>query len=568
MNAWRVFFGVVGLAVACSTCPAPAQDMRRPKKLIATGWDMPDTARLRENLEQMERRPFDGVVLEAVGRRDDGRPCRLRLAFVEEPWQEAWFESCIDDLKACRFQRFTDNFLLVNANPGRVDWFDDAGWESIVDHWRIAARVAKQSGCKGILFDPEPYTPPYAQFRYAAQPRRRQHPFEEYYRKARQRGEKVIRAVAEEDPQITVFCYFLNSVAATAAGRADPRPGLAALGYGLLPPFVDGWLDAAPPTLTFVDGCESAYRYNSRADFLQAAVRIRGDCQELVSPENRAKYRAQVQVGFGLYLDAYWNPKDSKWAAWYIDGLGGPRVERLRANARTALAVADRYVWIYGEKFRWWPTPHGRVREQTWPQALPGCEKALRYARDPLEYAREEIAAMKQAGGAENLARNGDFAARRVEVAGREQVWREGRPPAGWAAWQEEASQGSFRWDRQAGASAGGAARAAQVANGCFLQHHEVEAGERYAVRAVCRRQGEGRTWVRVRWQTTAGAWTAQARDQLAFCPGPPDQWSEIFAVVEVPEGADRLVILLGVGGQGSADDVAWFDDVELYRLP
>ena len=38
--------------------------------------------------------------------------------------------------------------------------------------------------------------------------------------------------------------------------------------------------------------------------------------------------------------------------------------------------------------------------------------------------------------------------------------------------------------------------------------------------------------------------------------------------MVEVPEGAGQLVILLGVGGQTSPQDVAWFDDVELYRLP
>jgi len=40
-----------------------------------------------------------------------------------------------------------------------------------------------------------------------------------------------------------------------------------------------------------------------------------------------------------------------------------------------------------------------------------------------------------------------------------------------------------------------------------------------------------------------------------------------LFGVVEVPEGVGRLSILLGVGGQSAAEDVAWFDDVELYRL-
>ena len=131
--------------------------------------------------------------------------------------------------------------------------------------------------------------------------------------------------------------------------------------------------------IVLVDGCESAYRYNSRQQFLESAMQIKGACQELVSPENRAKYRAHVQVSFGMYLDAYWNPKDSP---SYLDGLGGPRVQRLRVNTSVALAAADEYVWVYGERFRWWPTPNQGVRPETWAEAIPGCEQALRYARD------------------------------------------------------------------------------------------------------------------------------------------------------------------------------------------
>jgi hypothetical protein len=40
-----------------------------------------------------------------------------------------------------------------------------------------------------------------------------------------------------------------------------------------------------------------------------------------------------------------------------------------------------------------------------------------------------------------------------------------------------------------------------------------------------------------------------------------------MFGVVQVPEGAGNLVILLSARGQASADDVAWFDDVRLYGV-
>lgn len=68
---------------------ASAADMRRPKKLIATGWDQPDTQRLRKNLAEMEKRPFDGVVFVALERMEDGKTCQLRGAFVDQPWQRA-----------------------------------------------------------------------------------------------------------------------------------------------------------------------------------------------------------------------------------------------------------------------------------------------------------------------------------------------------------------------------------------------------------------------------------------------------------------------------------------------
>jgi len=147
--------------------------------------------------------------------------------------------------------------------------------------------------------------------------------------------------------------------------------------YGLLPGFVNGWLDAAPPTLTFVDGCEQAYRYNSRLDYLTGANLVRNKCLRLVAPENRYKYRAQVQVGFGVYLD----PPDSN---RYIDPGAQTPVQRLAENVAAALDAADEYVWIYGEKASWFPSPHPLADKVRWPEKMPGIEQALRLAADPV----------------------------------------------------------------------------------------------------------------------------------------------------------------------------------------
>jgi len=361
---------VAALAVAVLSADGRAQDARRRKKLIATGWDQPSSRELPGILRDVESRPFDGVVVPVAGQRGDGKPASLGWAFLNEKWSRAWFEPEIERLKGCKFRQLTDNFILMNANPGSVDWFDDAGWESIADHWRIAA-------------------------------------------------------------------------------------------------------------------------------------------------------------------------------------------------------------WVYGEKFRWWPTTNGGVRKESWPDVLPGCDQVLAFVRDPLDYARRELDKLKSQGRAVNRARNGDFASdTAASPDGPADKYRENGPPAGWHTWQEDASHGTFSWDRAANGPTGGqgSARAANVRGGCFIQTYRARPGERYVVAAVCRTSGDGDAKIRVRWQTPDGRWTAEPQDRLIFAQGlrgaAPDGWSKLFGVVEVPESAGRLVILLGVAGQASPQDAAWFDNAELYRLP
>lgn len=555
------------LLVFILATPLPAQPAGRPKKLIATGWDHVDAARLRLHLAEMEKRPFHGVVLQVDGRVDDKRTCAMRATFSSQPWREEWFGESLADLKACRFARFTDNFLLVGANPGDVDWFDDAGWAHIVEHWRIAARLARQANFRGLLFDPEPYTPPHAQFSYNAQAGKKDHTFEQYAAQARRRGREVMRTIAAEHDRIVVFCYFLNSVLAHAAAQTDPGASLTGEGYGLLPAFLDGWLDEAPPGVTFVDGCENAYRHNSPLQYLESAAAIRGDCQALVAPENRAKYRAQVQVGFGLYLDAYVNPPTSP---WHIDPKGGTPAARLKANVRTALRVADEYVWVYGEKHRWWPTPNGRVQPTHWPQVLRGCDRILAMAGDPCGFAREYLS-----GGPKTVVRNGDFSAQRVQDDhGRVETWREGAKPPGWGAWRHETSKGTFTWDRQSGCGAAGSARAAGVANGCLLQSIPVQPGQTYALRARCRKAERGQVLLTVQWQKADGSWNWSVPGKT-FAPQSPvsapvqtaPAWQQILGVVDVPEEVGRLAVLLSVKGQEGEDDQAWFDDVAVAEI-
>ncbi len=529
-------------------------------KLIAVGWDMANAERMRQNLELMETRPLQGCAVRFAG---PGNQPALWFSFSRDPYDEQVVAQFLEDLRAVHPQRLTDRFLLLNANPGDVDWFDDEGWAEIVRHWRIAARVAKQGGLTGILFDPEAYRKPWRQFAYPAQPEVDQHSFAEYYAKARERGREIMTAVTEEFPDVTLFCLFMLSATAPAADLDNPMDGLVGHAYGLYPAFIDGWLDVAPPTVTFVDGCERAYRFNSQLEYLAAANLIRNTCQRLISPENRPKYRAQVQVSFGVYLDAYVNPPDSP---WYIDPGELTPTQRLKANVTTALEVADEYVWIYGEQASWWPSPHPRSDQHRWPELLPGIEEALWSAADPAGYVQHLV---EEAGdNLDNLLVNGDFSGDTGagDEGGVQADWeREGTPPA-WSFWQAGTSEGRPGWDRATGHNAPGSGTLTAVTNGCLIQSIEAQPGETYGVLAWRRIQGEGSATIRVRWQTPEGKWHAEQLDKMLGTSAPPGEWGRLAGLVTVPDGAGRLVVLLGASGQRSDEDVIWWDDVAVFR--
>ena len=400
-----------------------------PKKLIATGWDFVDNTRLAYNLEQIKSRPFDGLIMGIQGSKRDGAAVDLRIAFNNERWDSEWFQVAIDQINAVDLNPLTDNFILIQTRPADVDWFDDDGWRNIVEHWEIAAWIAHQTGFKGIAFDQEPYDERI--WNYFSQQNFDEHTFEEYYEIARQRGREVMESVASQYPDITLLCYRMNSVNKRSARQTESHTILYALepkhGYSLYPGFIDGWLDSAPPTVTFVDGGEDAYYFNNEQEFLQQAHDIKKNCLSLVSPENHSKYRNQVQVGFGIYLDAY-TPE----ARRYVEGLN---LRRLRANLASASRIAAEYIWIYGEDFSWWPSPDTKVSRTTWPEILPGCEEELDYIRNPVAFAENQVMEATEIGTSPNLLFNGNFKEEILLPDGTIGSFSE-EGPVGWSSWE------------------------------------------------------------------------------------------------------------------------------------
>jgi hypothetical protein len=338
----------------------------KTKKLIEFGWDEPSTSFMREHIAEMERAPFDGVVFDAEARKPNGP----RRGFTWGAWgtnafEEVELKEAIEDLRATKFQRFTDNFFRFNTTPGKLDWFDDHS--TVINNCRVAAWFAKQGGVKGLLFDIEQYEGQL--FDYRKQRDVETKSWDVYAEKVRERGREVMNAFQEGYPGMTIFLTFGYSLPWNESQQGK-RP-LAECHYGLLAPFLDGMLDVAKGKTILVDGNENAYRFRDTNRF---AASYRAMKQELLPIVHTDKdlYAKHFSLGFGLWMDCDWRK-----VGWDTNDFSKNfyTPEAFEDSVRTGLQTADEYVWVYVEQPKWWSKEGKMLR-------LPApYENAVRRAR-------------------------------------------------------------------------------------------------------------------------------------------------------------------------------------------
>lgn len=355
---------IAAAAAGCVPATRPAAGAPA-KKLIEFGWDEPDTAFMRRHIAEMERTPFDGCVFNLPYTKADGGQglfmweCWGRRAFTEEELRPA-----LEDLRATPFRRFTHNFLRFNVVPGDLDWFDD--FSAVLQNARLAAWVAREGHCPGLLFDIETYNAPV--FNYGRQRDAAAKPWEAYAAQARLRGREVMRAFQDGFPGLTVFLTYAYSLP-WQESQGGKRP-LADCHYGLLAPFLDGMVEEAAGATRLVEGFEYAYGYKESAPFIDGRALVKERLLPLVA--DPSKYGRVFSLGFGVWLDYDWRNKG--WdAADASKNYFTPKA--FEASVRAAFASADEYVWIYTETPRWWTEDGG-------PAKLPAAyDYAVRGAR-------------------------------------------------------------------------------------------------------------------------------------------------------------------------------------------
>lgn len=361
---------------------AMAQYERPKKKLIEYGWDVPYTDFVRRNIRQMEKFPFDGIVLRFKGGWK-ASPAHIFRKGVADPKEYA---EDLENLKATKFNKFTDNFVLVwGTREKDWDWFNDNDWKSAERNIRLIASVAKAGGLVGICFDPEPYNG--NPWHYPSLPNAKTKSFEDYWKRVRECGARFIRAIQSEFPNARILTFFQISILPDIVDIPDPKERMERLsqhGYGLLPAFLNGILDAGNPNVIIIDGNEPAYYYRDRMDYLQAYHLMRQRALSLIAPENRRKYATQVQAGFALYMDYYFGlvPEEYEWGRLSHFLTPEERARWFEHNVYYALYTTDEYVWCYSERMDWWGTQKGAP----WLGLIPqGAEEAIRSAKEKIE---------------------------------------------------------------------------------------------------------------------------------------------------------------------------------------
>lgn len=350
------FAGAQEAAAAAGHAPLPLD-----KKLIEYGWDVPFPDFIRDNIATMERRPFDGLIFKLRGGGKALEPIR---------WEPSQFNPDLEAVRAIRWGRFTDNFVIIWAASNQ-DWFDDAHWEIIASNLALMARVAKEAGCVGVCFDAEPYGQNPWSYQEAAHKDTRT--FAEYEAVARKRGAEFVQAVERELPDPRLLTFFQLSYFNDLCRPMPDEERAAALstrGYALLPAFLNGMLDAAGPRLQVIDGNENAYYYTDASQYLSVYHLITQRGLYMVDPALHEKYRAQVQVGQALYVDQYFGIRSQRVLGHAM--TPEERAKWFEHNAYWAMYTTDQYVWCYSERMNWW----------TDTDVPPGAEEALRSARD------------------------------------------------------------------------------------------------------------------------------------------------------------------------------------------
>jgi hypothetical protein len=283
-------------------------DASAAKKYIFSGWDLGDVTpqEILDNADKFGKSGCDGVTVSLGSVMPSaGGKVKRALHVAEMP---RWRDENIGAMKPVlrefsKYRGLNHSFFRITLAPrkARIQWTDDAAWKLYADNVAFAAELAKEVGFQGVVADFEDYWRK-KQFRHNGD----DPAWGETKKLARSRAREVFSRVFAAYPEIVILTFQLLTTDVSYARMADPVAHMETK-RDLWPSFVNGILDVMPPSAKIVDGNES-FAYGAKASKLDFYRSVRDQIigvLPLVDECNRVKYRSQLSVGFGLYLDSY-----------------------------------------------------------------------------------------------------------------------------------------------------------------------------------------------------------------------------------------------------------------------
>ena len=537
--------------------PAPVAAPDTSRKFIAFGWEMQGDLtpeKLKENQPALAKTGLSGVgIYLPKGFASVANPSNALKSVMDDRF--LWSKDDFGDAPA-RYRRvlelpglrhcFVKTFF--HHPTKRLDWTDDATWGRIAANMRVAAWFAKESGFKGLCVDHEDYGKARQFLRRTDEP-----PYSELKALARRRGRELFRGVFEEFPDAALLFYWFLTENRSYIGAPDPM-GLAELNGDLWPAFANGIMDVMPPRVKFVEGIEWAYEFEStRNDFMRSAVDQREGVIGLVEPENLAKYRGQLSIGFGLYLDSYVNKPGSR---YYFGPVNGSRTAHFDRNATAAAFAATEYVWLWGERGKWidWKpdAPAWLKRECIWPERLAGLADVIAAISDPDGYADRRAKELRAAGQFNSLTWNGTCDPHVKDLPQGFTGDENGKSlPAPFYFWYDSNHRhGKAGIDIGGGEGGGNALRIEGVGSGCVM-YHVPEKDSRPGDMFVFEVSVKGRASVRL-------------GRRVVPVGGDPSAWRVHRGLIRIGEGNAGAGVNLCVSQ--AEGESTWFDNVRLVR--
>jgi hypothetical protein len=337
---------ILFLLVSCSQKKEPGQNRPGYKiqfktderiLILANSTDWPVTpGDISRNIDYIESLPFEGMFVMSSASDHVMNDTLLDHAKISED---------LAPLKGA-FKKFNSNFIYVmSGNPG--DLWDDKSWETAAANFAIMAKVAKETGFKGIVYDSNVTKDPKWQNFGDGGYVNPAYDLNQHRDMAVTRGKQVMEAMIAEYPGIEVIC--LDGPYLSEPNYRTPGiiMGQAATwdNYELVGPFFIGLLEGKGDSATVVDGGR-LFQYRTASNFRRSYM-VRK--YEIASEETdswfipyklRLAWPNHVNVAFGVY-DQPWKPEFPM------------NIDTMRNTLRNALLRTDKYVWFSTGNENW-----------------------------------------------------------------------------------------------------------------------------------------------------------------------------------------------------------------------